>query len=396
MRFTSLPSLLGELERQRGNSADAVVPSTRCRILSYHPGLNTPAEAFKAHPVRFAVDGGIGVFAGPGSFGLTDNAHRQIAEKTAVPWPYYERMLQKAPALLAENLNVWLGQEEGEARLLRVLDGNLRAFLSNRYRVVSHVDILTTAVEAAQEAGAAPDSGGITTDRLDLSDTHFRLTLVNRGQARSIGNLPNGEPDLVWPGVVVSNSETGNGGLSVMPRVLRQVCVNGLVIDNASAWGYRLVHLGKTLEEIGLLSRSTVFMENAVLFSKIRDVVRGLLGAGDFWAGVVDRFRESMGRPIAGPAILPTVAGFVAERGMSAGDRKAILDRFLGTAPTVFNLFNAVTNLAGEKEDLEAAASLEAGGGSILYADDERMAKWAAEGERVLAVEARRATATLR
>jgi hypothetical protein len=391
MRFTNLPGLMAELERQRANSVDAVVPSTRCRFESL-PRMN-PGES--AGPF-LRVDGGQGVLSRP--LGIAENAHHQIAEKTAIPRIYYDRMREEAPALLAVNVNEWLGKGEGESRLLRVLDSRLRAFLSNRYRVISHLDVLSTALEAATEAGAGEveaagevGGAGIAFDRIDMSETRFRLTIQNRHLGADLGALPDGRPDPIWPGVVVTNSETGNGGLAVAPRVFRLVCRNGLVLDQSSALGLRQIHLGKTLEEAGLLSPETLRMENAVLFSKIRDVVRALLGGGEVWAEIVERFRASKGRPIAAPAILPTVAGIVADRGMDVSDRKKILDRFLGAAPTVFNLFNAVTNVAVDEEHLDRVATFETAGGDILTASDAQFASWADRGEKVMLAEARRA-----
>ena len=77
-------------------------------------------------------------------------AHRQLAEKTGIPWSYYERMLLANPQLLATNLDQWFQQEPGRhmLRLLRpITDAQhrqaeasghayafVRAVVSSRYR----------------------------------------------------------------------------------------------------------------------------------------------------------------------------------------------------------------------------------------------------------------------
>lgn len=57
-------------------------------------------------------------------------AHRQIGTHLKIPAAYYDRMLSDYPELLAENVNSWF-QREPTQRMVRTLDGTVRAFLSN-------------------------------------------------------------------------------------------------------------------------------------------------------------------------------------------------------------------------------------------------------------------------
>ena len=87
----TLVSLAHELQRQLDTKKDLVVPS----------GL-----------VHFsASDGGgtnlvIEEAGGPASYGITPLARRQLAEKLGIPYAYFERMREKQPALLGNNVNV--------------------------------------------------------------------------------------------------------------------------------------------------------------------------------------------------------------------------------------------------------------------------------------------------
>ena len=67
-------------------------------------------------------------------------AHRQIGTHLKIPAAYYDRMLSDYPELLAENVNSWF-QREPTQRMVRTLDGTVRAFLSNRYRRIDNLDI---------------------------------------------------------------------------------------------------------------------------------------------------------------------------------------------------------------------------------------------------------------
>lgn len=62
---------------------------------------------------------------------IQQTAHQQIGTYLDIPSKYYDRMLQRDPALLSYNVNRWF-QKEPEQKLLRTMDGKARAFLSNR------------------------------------------------------------------------------------------------------------------------------------------------------------------------------------------------------------------------------------------------------------------------
>lgn len=70
-------------------------------------------------------------------------AHRQIGTHLKIPAAYYDRMLSDYPELLAENVNSWF-QREPTQRMVRTLDGTVRAFLSNRYRRIDNLDMKKT------------------------------------------------------------------------------------------------------------------------------------------------------------------------------------------------------------------------------------------------------------
>ena len=66
-------------------------------------------------------------------FNVNDLAHQQIASRLQIPLKYYQKMRLEYPSLLDENINSWFSKN-GERRMLRTLDTNIRAFLSDRYR----------------------------------------------------------------------------------------------------------------------------------------------------------------------------------------------------------------------------------------------------------------------
>ena len=121
----SLVSLAQELERQLETKHDMVVPSSLMRCHTDEGGS-----------CKMMIEATDGVER----YGITNLARRQLAEKLKIPFAYFERMRAEQPALLDRNVNTWL-QSDGERRLVRTLDGNVRAVLSDRYRRLDNYDL---------------------------------------------------------------------------------------------------------------------------------------------------------------------------------------------------------------------------------------------------------------
>jgi hypothetical protein len=68
---------------------------------------------------------------------------------------YLRRMQAEAPKLLASNVNHWF-KETPERRMVRTLDGNIRAFLSDRYMRVDNTDVAEAVLPVLQFPAATP------------------------------------------------------------------------------------------------------------------------------------------------------------------------------------------------------------------------------------------------
>ena len=97
----TLIDLAHELERQLPTKKDLLVPSSLVRYHTDERGNCT-----------VTVDGA----DGGSTFGITDLARRQLAEKLHIPHAYFERMRSEQPALLDHNLSVCSGISDLAAR----------------------------------------------------------------------------------------------------------------------------------------------------------------------------------------------------------------------------------------------------------------------------------------
>ena len=118
-------NLAQELERQLATKRDLVVPSSLLQCRTDEGG-----------DLKMIID----TNGCDGVYGITNLARRQLADKLKIPFTYFERMRTEQPSLLDRNVNTWL-QIDNESRMIRTLDGQVRAVLSDRYRRLDNFDL---------------------------------------------------------------------------------------------------------------------------------------------------------------------------------------------------------------------------------------------------------------
>jgi hypothetical protein len=118
----TLAELAGELQRQAETERDYLA-DTRALPLEPTPGAVAPV-------VLQGVNGGMAT---------RPTAHAQLSAALGIPKPYHDRMLADAPDLLAANVKRWLAAQPAR-KLVRPLDGSVRAVLSDSCRPLDNLD----------------------------------------------------------------------------------------------------------------------------------------------------------------------------------------------------------------------------------------------------------------
>lgn len=363
-----LAQLVTELERQAASKVDFVADTRSLKVEAVGGKLQLHATESKAGEWLTA----------PAP--IRPSALLQLGEKQEpnIPGMFLKRLAEQRPTRAAELLNGLM--VDGPARrMVRMLDGQVRAVLSDRFRVLDHYDIAFAALQAAKEAGAVPIEAALTETGMRLKLTTPGVWDViqqgrkegkrikagdmgNRDFLRSLGfnlgdDLPGG-PGTVYPLVTVSNSETGHGGFQVQLGIFEGACANGLIFEKAVGQ----VHLGEKLA-LGIFSEQTLALESKAIFSKARDAVKGAFTPKVFKA-LVDRCREAQAQPITAPQ--SAVENIAKAVGMSDKGREALLAHFLQDYDmTRFGLAQAVARTAQDETDTDTAAALESVAGKV-------------------------------
>lgn len=335
----SLVNLAQELERQLTTKRDLVVPSSLLQCRTDEGG-----------DLKLIID----ARQGDGEYGVTELARRQLAEKLKIPFTYFERMRTEQPALLDRNVNTWL-QSDDDRRMIRTLDGQVRAVLSDRYRRLDNFDLAENVLPILQRLE------GARFESVELTDTKMYLKVVTPRVEYEIA-----PGDVVQAGIVISNSEVGCGTLSVQPLVFRLVCRNGLIAPDRAL---RKTHVGRTLHQdddpVSVFRDDTLAADDKAFFLKVRDVVEAAVSEATF-RQVAQKMQKARDIRLIGDPV-KAVEVLANRYTLNESERAGVLRHLIVEGDlSAYGLVNAVTHFSQGVEDYDRATEFEALGGKLI------------------------------
>lgn len=336
----TLEEMAKELDRQAKTKKDYVAQTTELRLNAY--GAQMSANEDFALRVN-----------GYGEFDVNDLGHEQIASRLGIPQRYYDRMRENQPELLAANVNTWL-EKEPEKRLIRTLDGKVRAFLSDRYRPLDNFDLAEVAFDVLIKHGVRIESTQLTDRRLYIKAVTEQMSMeIKKG-------------DVVQAGIVISNSEVGCGSVKIEPMIFRLVCTNGMI---ANDYAMRKYHVGRAGAEGDLTAEfyadETRKADDKAFWLKVRDVIQGSFKR-DVFEKIAHQMISATNDQITGS--VEKAVDVTQERlGLNDDERGGILRHLIkGGDLSRWGLLNAVTRTAQDVESYDRATELERMGGTVL------------------------------
>ena len=353
-RNASLEDLAGLLRDQQARKVDVVAAATAIRadsarlVLSAEPQL-TPD----------------GVTLTSGTYTPTEVCDQGIADKLGIPGLYLRRLRAEHPALYDANVNGWLARSD-KRYLIRGLRGDggggvTRAFLSDGYKIIDNLDVLLAALEGIRAAGVPVTISGcdLTERRMYVrvvSDAVSALAPALLGDYRSpFTGAAGADNPVVFGGLVISNSETGCGAFTLTPRLVVQICDNGMTITKDAL---RNVHLGGRMDE-GVIrwSQDTRQRNLDLVTGQARDAVTTFLDTS-YVQRKISEITAAAGVPVSDPENAIKV---VAQRlRFSEEQQRDILVHFIrGADLSAGGVMHAVTSVAQTIEDADTAYEME-------------------------------------
>jgi hypothetical protein len=343
----TLVELATELERQQNAKADFMA--------------TTSALTFKSN-------GESHLNIGDGNYLVTDICHQQIADRLQIPKKYYDRLRESQPGLLDYNVNT-LFRSEPERRLVRTIDDRARAFLSDKYRPLDHYDLANAVLPKLQECAAQVESCEITERRMYIKAIvpGRKTEIMPAGAEWGKGHQ---RVDVVQPGIVISNSEVGQGAVAIQPAIHTVHCTNLAVFQKDAM---RKTHLGRANGNGGgedqefweVLSDETKALDDQALWAKVKDIVAAAL-AGALFDKIVKRLQAARGLHIEGD-IEATVERVGKVYSLTDSESSGVLKHLIeGGDLSAYGVSNAVTVTAQGLDDYDRATELEMYGARVI------------------------------
>lgn len=216
--------------------------------------------------ISFSADSHVQMSMPEGNFNLHGNAISQISEKMGVPAKYLRELAmgdEWQKQLCATILNEHSGWTQRTRVLVRAVGMEVRGVLSDSYRRLNSVEIITAFIQEASVQGAV------------MSDAYMNDTKV---WCETILPTPIEIPTrkngivTIFAGARFSTSDYGNGSVDMRSFLLNGACLNGMVRESVM----RQVHLGSRLPDSIALSQKTYELDTKTTVSAIKDLTKGL------------------------------------------------------------------------------------------------------------------------
>lgn len=292
------------------------------------------------------------------SFTMHPNAIRQIGERFGVPAGFLANMIGGADwqrELSVRIMDDFAHNIERERVLLRTVDGQLRGFLSDRYRRLNSMEIFVSFLTAAR------DSKSVLVDAY-AGETRGFLEVINP-EIVEFDTPQNGRNYAVF-GARIRNSDFGDGALSVSTFMMNVRCLNGLVGENQ----LNERHLGGRIPDNIIISDDTMRKETAAKAGIVRDVMSTIYHP-DNVRKMIGKIENASARTVDIPEQIKLLPKLGLTVGESENVGKLMMENDpangLEGSPTLWKLVNGLTAVARDAKP-ERKRELEEIAGSML------------------------------
>ena len=307
----TLAGLLARVQDQAARKQDYVAPTSQLQVLTVAAaGLyNNPSDGTNVTRVILEAAGG----APTEILEANDVAFDQLVNRAGLDVRTGRRLRAEYPDVLDHALNR-IHDQEPRGTMLRTFDmlerqyqpgqdpiirqtfrdgsqldapastGILRAVVSDKFKTFDNPDLLEAVLPPLMDSDAEWQivNADITDKRLYARFKSLAIT----GEGAAVG-------DLMAQGVVVSNSETSHGSVSIAQLIWTLFCLNGMETANKN----RTAHLASSKSDVdtwAVLTDETKRLDNVALAAKLRDITAHY-ASREMFESVLEQFRAAAG-----------------------------------------------------------------------------------------------------
>ncbi len=250
----------------------------------------------------------------------------------------------------------------------------LRAFLSNQYRRMDNLDMLTSVLEGVQRSGHE-----VELNRADISDSRMRLSFTVPGAdfeapdflkdyvspypVNGRHGVTGDELPVVSAGFVASNSEVGEGGYNLRPELKVLICDNGITMDayrDAADMIVSKKHLGAAVGE-GILMSSRVAEIERDLYTEITSSAIASFIDPMFVEGMIGQLTTDSAKSVISNKV-HLIEQLAKKVGIQETEQSMIIEDFIksGQSDRAGGVLQAMTSVSQRVANPDRAAHLEA------------------------------------
>lgn len=233
-KFLSLSDLKSNVEARRDRSKEITIDTRKIEFIA----PEAPRTIEETHDLQIGLPGGDVVNPSHWSFG-------QLCALGKAPAAHYRELPSQ---IVADALSYRLRYNRGadDVKLYSSAD-DLLAATGPDYGRIFDAEVVSAVMQVAGngtgdarwkvpgvldwQTNRYDPNAPVTKDTTTLfaSDRDVFMFLVDDRNPIEVGKLPNGEPDLMFRGFYISNSEVGSGSLRLAAFYLRAVCCNRIL-----------------------------------------------------------------------------------------------------------------------------------------------------------------------
>lgn len=290
------------------------------------------------------------------NYALKPLAHEQLADKLSIPRKYYQRLQKDFPELLVSSVNTLLPATT-DSLLVRTLDGNARAILSNRFRCLDNKPLMENILPPLI-------AGGFKVVSSELTDTRFYLKVISEQFEADLGHL-----GVVRGGFWFRNSEVGYSQLAGGLFLEVLACTNGMMFTKD--YGFAKNHAGKAIDFADAVesyfSIETRALDDRAYWAKVRDVVGGMVGSREGFQDACQKIMRSANDRLDTSDIVRLSGGVQETFALTNEESNGVLQYLMkGGDMSCWGLANALTRYSQDVPDYDRATDFEEFGADII------------------------------
>lgn len=191
---------------------------------------------------------------------MTEFAFTQLCARIGVPASYVKKCFDSGKQDLAiMNFRKWADEEKG-TMLVRESGGIVRAVLSDKYKTFD-------GLQAMRSVKHAIDFDRYIVKQYRITEDNLFVRFVEKEPFMSDHNSP------LFIGFIISNSDTGRGAFSVRFSVYRQVCTNGMTVQQMGGTLYQQSHIGEGMNESKILVLKRCFRNIDTVVAALKEKI---------------------------------------------------------------------------------------------------------------------------